>query len=250
MLDVEYPEWAATQADNSVDNVEQVLIPTPSAGEYIITVSHKSTLLAGTQDFSMVITGASMPQVLVWEGDSAGVDYSGVFIRDTLQVVGDVDVTYTTTFPESLSGFDAAFLSFGPSGGLVNRTTFNTMMAAVVQEYLEGGGSLYLEGGDALAEDQAGNSALFSLLGIESVYSGREHPIDTLVGQPTTVADGMLFASTTQQYTAYIDRYTPGIGAAAFVESNYGTVAVQNTGSYGQRTFVISYALAGLVDGD
>ncbi|GAG22357.1 unnamed protein product, partial [marine sediment metagenome] len=46
------------------------------------------------------------------------------------------------------------------------------------------------------------------------------------------------------------DRYTPGTGTAAFIESNYDTVAVQNTGSYGQRTFVFSYALAGLVDGD
>ncbi len=251
-LDVESPAAAAIQTtDNNVDNVEQVLIPTTGPGEYIVTVSHKSALLARTQDFSMVITGASMPQVLVWEGDSAGIDYSGVFIRDTLQVVGDVDVTYTTTFPESLSGFDAAFLSFGPSGGLVNRTTFNTMMAAVVQEYLEGGGSLYLEGGDALGEDLAGldNDTLLSLLGIESVIGGRDNTIDSLAGQTSTITDGMLFTASTQDYSQYIDRYAPGTGAAAFVESNYGTVAVQNTGSYSQRTFVFSYALAGLVDG-
>ncbi len=250
-LDVEHPDWAATQDDNNVDNVEQVLIPTTGPGEYIVTVSHKSALLAGTQDFSMVITGASMPQVLVWEGIQSGTDYSGVFIRDTLPVVGDVDVTYTTTFPESLSVFDAAFLSFGPSSGLwANRTSFDDGMAAVVQAYLEGGGSLYLEGGDALGEGQAGNAALLSLLGIESVTGGYDNPIDSLVGQTSTITDGMLFTASTQEYSQYIDRYTPGTGAAAFVESNYDTVAVQHTGPYGQRTFVFSYALAGLVDGD
>ena len=37
---------------------------------------------------------------------------------------------------------------------------------------------------------------------------------------------------------------------AAFIESNYGTVAVEYTGEYNQRTFCFSYALADLDDGD
>jgi len=199
----------------------------------------------------MVITGASMPQVLVWEGDSAGIDYSGVFIRDTLPVVGDMDVTYTTNFPSSFNGYESVFLSFGNYGAAMGKTTFNSSMAAVVQGYLEGGGSLYLEGGDALGEDLAGidNDTLLSLLGIESVSGGYDNPIDALTGQASTVANGMLFTASTQEYSQYIDRYTPGTGTAAFIEINYDTVAVQHTGSYGQRTFVFSYVLAELVDG-
>ncbi|UCH62964.1 MAG: S8 family serine peptidase [Fidelibacterota bacterium] len=251
-LDVDAPDIAASQDyDNSVDNVEQVFISTPLPGEYTVTVSHKNTLLAGVQDFSMVITGESRPQVLVWEGISGGVDYSGLFIRDTLQASGDVDVTYTTTFPENLLGFDAAFLSFGNFGAALGKTALDVGMATVVQEYLEGGGSLYLEGGDALGEDLAGidNDTLLSLLGIESVIGGPDNLIDSLMGQTSTITNSMLFTASTQEYSQYIDQYTPGTGTAAFVESNYGTVAVQHAGSYGQRAFVFSYALAGLIDG-
>ena len=251
-LDVESPAAAAIQTtDNDVDNVEQVLISTPTPGEYTVTVSHKNTLLAGVQGFSMVITGEGRPQVLVWEGDSAGVDYSGVFIRDILPVIGNVEVTYTTTFPESLSVFDAVFLSFGPPPGPQPKgTTFNNTMAEVVRTYLEEGGSLYLEGGDALGVYQAGNNTLLALLGIEFAADGYElpNPIDGLEGQPSTLTSGMSFNSSIQFNTAYIDSFVVGSGTAAFVESDYGTVAVQHTGSFGQRTFVFSYALAELED--
>lgn len=62
-LDVGSPATAATQADNAVDNVEQVVVASPSAnGEYTVTVTHKGDLvddlaqLAG-QDLSIIISG-------------------------------------------------------------------------------------------------------------------------------------------------------------------------------------------------
>ncbi|MBN2356399.1 S8 family serine peptidase [candidate division KSB1 bacterium] len=58
-LDRNNPAAAATQGDNSVDNVEQVFLATPAAGAYTISVNHKGILLNGQQDFSMIITGAS-----------------------------------------------------------------------------------------------------------------------------------------------------------------------------------------------
>ncbi len=155
-LDVTQPQLAAEQGDNRVDNIEQVLISLPAPGNYAVTVTHKGLLLAGVQDFSLVITGgtfAVLPAVLVWDGDSTGVDYSGAFIRDILNEAGQVDVVYTSTFPSSMTGFDAVFLSFGNSGGGQDHTNFFNDMAYVVQTYLEGGGGLYLEGGDALGQD-------------------------------------------------------------------------------------------------
>ena len=44
-------------SDNNVDNVEQVKIDTPPAGQYTITVTHKGTLVNSNQKFSLVITG-------------------------------------------------------------------------------------------------------------------------------------------------------------------------------------------------
>ncbi|WP_333877544.1 S8 family serine peptidase [Flavobacterium sp.] len=43
--------------DNNVDNVEQVKIDAPTAGQYTITVTHKGALVTGAQKFSLVITG-------------------------------------------------------------------------------------------------------------------------------------------------------------------------------------------------
>ena len=44
-LDVNAPRNPATKGDNTVDNVEQVLIDQPAAGVYKIEVSNKGTLV-------------------------------------------------------------------------------------------------------------------------------------------------------------------------------------------------------------
>lgn len=59
------PTAAATRGDNSVDNVEQVQVPTPMAGDYLISVSHKGSLLHESQNFAMVITGADLATFLL-----------------------------------------------------------------------------------------------------------------------------------------------------------------------------------------
>ncbi len=54
------PNNPATRVgDNTVDNVEQVKIDTPTAGQYTITVRNKGTLVNGGQKYSLVITGLS-----------------------------------------------------------------------------------------------------------------------------------------------------------------------------------------------
>lgn len=59
-LDPENPVAAATQGDNIVDNVEQVYIENPVAGQqYTITVSHKGTLTNNSQNYALVITGVN-----------------------------------------------------------------------------------------------------------------------------------------------------------------------------------------------
>lgn len=48
----------AIQGDNIVDNIERIDIPSP-AGQYTVTVTHKSTLSQGPQQYSVIVTGAS-----------------------------------------------------------------------------------------------------------------------------------------------------------------------------------------------
>lgn len=59
-LDVENPAAAATQGDNIIDNVEQIFIENPVAGEtYNLTVSHKGNLTNSKQVFALVINGVT-----------------------------------------------------------------------------------------------------------------------------------------------------------------------------------------------
>lgn len=57
-LDVENPSAAAVPGDNVLDNVEQILIENPVAGEtYNLTVTHKGDLRNNKQVFALVING-------------------------------------------------------------------------------------------------------------------------------------------------------------------------------------------------
>ncbi|OJJ22484.1 hypothetical protein BKI52_07325 [marine bacterium AO1-C] len=68
ILDPANPSFAATTGDNDRDNVEQVLVANASKGAYTITITHKGQLQAGSQNFSIIVTGISnIPVCLVPE---------------------------------------------------------------------------------------------------------------------------------------------------------------------------------------
>ena len=185
-------------------------------------------------------------QILVWDGKLGGQDYSGTFIANYLENAG-FTVEHTEDFPNSLNSFDAVFLSFGNNGDN-NNTVFNDGMASDVGDYLESGGSLYLEGGDALGFDQFGNNNLLDLFGIESAIDGGTNPINNLEGDNDALTASMNFTSSSQEQNDFIDEYTLGDGIKAFTEPQAGTVAVQHVGANGQKTFAFAYALGGLDD--
>jgi hypothetical protein len=71
-LDPANPAALAVTADNVVDNVEQVLIESPIAGEYKLVVSHKGSLKTPgvngnktSQQFSLIVTGQAQPTLTV-----------------------------------------------------------------------------------------------------------------------------------------------------------------------------------------
>jgi hypothetical protein len=60
ILDPNNPTAGATTGDNSRDNVEQIYIPTITAGCHTLTVTHKGTLSGGLQAFSLIISGITV----------------------------------------------------------------------------------------------------------------------------------------------------------------------------------------------
>lgn len=92
ILDPTNPSAAATTGDNIRDNVEQILIPALPAGCHMLTVTHKGTLLGGSQAFSLILTGITVyPQ----------------FIAGTIN--GNQNICYNTT-PSMITGIP-------PTGG-------------------------------------------------------------------------------------------------------------------------------------
>lgn len=60
VLDPDQPGQAATRGDNSRDNVEQIYIANPVAGQtYTLSVSHKGLLTSSSQPYSIIISGLS-----------------------------------------------------------------------------------------------------------------------------------------------------------------------------------------------
>ncbi len=57
MLDGQNPANAATTGDNDVDNVEKIVVASPSAGTYTIQITHEGSLDGGSQDFSLIVSG-------------------------------------------------------------------------------------------------------------------------------------------------------------------------------------------------
>jgi len=72
------PSAAATTGDNVRDNVEKIVVVSPAAGYYHVTVSHKGTLLA-PQAYSLIVSGADYPGVARYENKSteSELDYAG-----------------------------------------------------------------------------------------------------------------------------------------------------------------------------
>jgi hypothetical protein len=127
ILDRNNPSAAATKGDNIRDNVEQVVIPFPAAGNYTIRVTHKGTLFANAQNFSLIVTGHILPlpeSVLLslplnnsvnmvtkplfkWSISPKGYDYQLQVAMDSLftnvvvdSIINGVYVQFETNLPE------------------------------------------------------------------------------------------------------------------------------------------------------
>jgi hypothetical protein len=66
ILNPNLPANAATTGDNNLDNVEQVSIPNPTTGTYLVQVTHKGNLVDNTgtvssQNLSIMLSG-NLPQ--------------------------------------------------------------------------------------------------------------------------------------------------------------------------------------------
>lgn len=189
--------------------------------------------------------------ILVYEKYNNGPTSSGTFINNYLTTNNYPNVVYTNSTITNLIGFDYLFLSMGNANSY-DYAMLDNNLALHLQNFLENGGRVYLESGDALGYEQEGNHTLLSLFGIANGYDGApSHTFAGLTGNVGTVTEGMQFTQTTQNPYGWIDYFDPSpTGKVAFFEPGVGNVAIQHSGSYNQKTFAFSYAISKLVDGN
>jgi hypothetical protein len=257
----------ASDSELSVSNAFLVQVSPSAVSKYVTFYLNSSAdvpILAGASLRYDVLINAG--GVYIWEGTPNSPNMSGTYIRNTLTVAGytcalgndyNINGTY---FPPSFKGFSAVFLSFGAVPTYIRRLN-QTMMFDAIRAYLEEGGRLYIEGGDAIAWDIAtyfpdyepgldGHDILWPLLGLASADDGTDNVLSSISGAQGWHTLGMDFTGYNLSQIRSMDKFTPDAnGVIAYSEPGYGTVAVQSLGAYGQRVVLASFALKELVDG-
>lgn len=116
VLNPAVPAAAATTGDNNRDNVEQVFLANPGAGDYIVRVSHKGTLGA-SQAFSLVMSGISPLNVMrniTFRVDMTGLNVSSLGVRIAGNVFNpqwDPSANLMTNVGNGIWSFTASILS-------------------------------------------------------------------------------------------------------------------------------------------
>ncbi len=217
-----------------------------------LTISAASSLPIPLEDEWTVELLINQSGILVYNGIGTGNSYSGEYIRDFL-LNNMQAVYYTQTFPNSLNGFDAVFLSFGNYGQLLtNGTLIPYEVTLTIAEYLYSGGYLYEDCGSffgSMAYFEYPNlEEMGELFSVDTLISPLvQNAIDSLNGLPGSLAEGLVFTESSQSPSYYIDIMPPDSnGIAMFEENDYGIVAVQGEGEYGQKTVCFSYSIAHL----
>ncbi len=96
---------AIRTGDNNVDNIEIIKIDAPTAGDYVITITHKGTLVTGAQNYSLIVTGIVS-------------NFSLTPKSDDLIVCSNQDAVYTFDYKQS-GTFTTNFSATGlPSGAV------------------------------------------------------------------------------------------------------------------------------------
>jgi len=248
LSDPDHPiqSWAWDFGDGNTSTVQNPSYTFSEPGEHDITLIITNDLFSDTlikHAFINVNHG-----FLVYEGEPDGEGYSGTFIKNYLEENNYYDIIYRNELPEDLEGYQSVFLSFGNWAS--GKTHLDDNMADIIINYLEGGGFVYIEGGSTFY-NQRDNVEFLELFGLNEQVYPAYNPINYLEGQTNALTAGQVFTFTNQQAITFVNRFVPNEnGISAFEESDFGTVAVQNTGDFDQRTFCFSYTLADLGDGE
>jgi PKD repeat protein len=171
-------------------------------------------------------------------------DGNGNSAPDMETALNTMDISFETlsSFPPDLNLYSTIFLCLGIfSENHVLTSTEGQSLA----NYLNNGGSLYMEGGDTWAYDQ--QTAVYPMFNIDGTNDGSSD-MGTLLGQTATFTEGMSFVyNGDNSWMDHIEPITPAYKIFNNQSPQYGTGIAYNDGDY--KTIGASHEFGGLVDG-
>jgi PKD repeat protein len=156
----------------------------------------------------------------------------------------DMDVAFETltAFPSDLNLYSTIFVCLGIYS---SNHVLSSAEGQVLADYLNNGGSLYMEGGDTWYYDS--QTAVHSMFNINGVSDGSAD-MSTVVGQTGTFTEGMSFNySGDNSWMDHIEPVSPAIMILENQSPSYGTGVAYDGGTY--RTIGTSHEFGGLDDG-
>ncbi len=193
---------------------------------------------------------ASNEPILIWDNDNGdkpdGINGSEHFINESLTALGYLNVTITQESENltnyNLSNYTVIFALFGQAPRTGNITAGEE---AVLTNYLDNEGRLYVEGGDVgfHASDNNGSGEFVNLwpyLKVNYISNGGKH--DHLNGTANFLTGDMNFSYTGNNSS--IDIISPAAGAFSMFNDSNDVLGVGYNGSY--RTVFFSFEFGGL----
>ncbi len=189
--------------------------------------------ITGSGSFNLVV--GQIPVLII---DMDGNHNSASKMVEALNQIG-ISHELATAFPANLGLYSSVFVCLGIySSNYVLTAAQGTQLAA----YLNGGGNLYMEGGDTWYYDT--QTAVHSMFGITATADG-SGDLSTVAGVVGTFTEGLSFPYNGDN--AWVDRISATSGATLILQNanpSYGTAVAKNSVSY--RTIGASHEFGGL----
>ena len=245
-------DTAYISIDDSTANFGTIAISDTATGTFTITA--KETVPAG-QDLDINLNVSSnngtytnsyvmnfiIGQIPILVLDLDGNTNSGPVIQTAIEDAEAIS-EYSTEFPEDLSDYTSVFVCLG---------TYNSNHVLTVEEgqlladFLNTGGSIYMEGGDTWAFDN--QTVVHTMFNINGVDDG-DNDLGTILGIYGTFTEDMNFNFSGDN--SYIDHLEPISPAVLIFENqspSYGSAVAHDAVDY--KTIGSSFEFGGLDDG-
>jgi PKD repeat protein len=211
----------------------------------ITPAGHNATLnLAMTAEHNIQATGSfniiigQIPVVII---DLDPNHSSGTVMQTAMNSLG-VSSEYSTSFPDNMSLYSSAFVCLGIYS---SNHVLTSAQGQILADFLNGGGALYMEGGDTWFYDPS--TAVHPMFNINPIADGGSD-LSTINGQAGTFTEGMTFAYNGENsWIDRIDAISPAVKILQNQSPSYGTGVAYEQGAY--KTIGASHEFGGLSDG-